>query len=500
MKDGSRRIASAAFPLAVFLLAAASCLRYVPDLLSFTAIVFGDAGWPLSVDALLDDGMIPTRDFGYFYGLLALAIDRAWFALVGRTPEAVAGLIGVGSFFIAVGLVRFAHAARLGPWARVVLLAAVPMAVMPLPYPTPLHAIEAALLINALAFQVRGRYGAALVLATLAVFVKPGLAYFHGLLLVSLVLGGYGCEAGWRGRLKTFAPAAVTGLAIALGLIVWLGPAPLLHTLVPTSAAQTYDQENFGFFFGDGRQFWLPDAMHNLFHLLTPAGFWLLASLVLGIAAVRKLPRLRDPASATVVTCAVLHAVFVLFLFGNRWSWLYYSAILVCGLAAALPEPQPGQSKGRPRGRVLPGALAFLALVGQFGPIEFALGHWKEQRRFERTASLFALPADAAAWSGVRDRARHEKVMVFANAGAAFVVFSEVDSPRVWFLLRSTATPADIERVQTQLRSANLLVLPHAGLFPNWPEFSQELEAFQPVSEAQSFKVHRRGSAENPAK
>ena len=66
-------------------------------------------------------------------------------------------------------------------------VAAVPVALMPLPYPTPLHAIEAALLVNALAFQARGRLAAALVLATVAVFIKPGLAYFHGLALVLLV-------------------------------------------------------------------------------------------------------------------------------------------------------------------------------------------------------------------------------------------------------------------------------------------------------------------------
>ena len=476
-----------AFPLAVFALASLSVVRYVPDLLLFTGFVFGDAGWALAVDALLDDGMIPTQDFGYFYGLLALAIDRVWFALVGRTPEAVASLIVLGSAFIALGMVRFARSARLGPWASLVLLAAIPLAVMPMPYPTPVHAIEAALLVNALAYQVRGRYDAALVLATIALFVKPGLAYFHGLLLVSLVIGG--CGSGWRGRLRAFAPAAITGLGIALGLIAWLGSSPLLHTLFPASAAQNYDHENYGFFFGDGRQFWYPDGAHPLFYLFTPAGIWLLATAILLVAAVRRTRSLRDPASATVVTCAVLHAVFVLLLYGNRWSWLYYSSILICGLAASLPEPQPSHR----RGRMMLGLLSCLALFSQVGPTALQR-RWKDYRRFDDTAGLFAHPDDAAAWKVIREKARHERVMVFTNTGGAFVIFPELDSPRVWYLLRSTATPTELSRVRKQVSSAKWLVVPPAGLYPDWPsvDLAFHLNMWEEVSEAPSFKLYRR--------
>src|SRR5262249_15250991 len=160
--------------------------------------------------ALLDDGLVPTRDFGYFYGLLALPIDRAWFAIFGRTPAATAGLTALGSAFLALGLIRFAWAAVPGFWPRVLFVAAVPVALMPLPSPPPLHATEAALLVNALASQARGRLAAALALVTAAVFIKPGLAYFYGLALVLLILGGYsGAATTWRDRLRTMIPAAV---------------------------------------------------------------------------------------------------------------------------------------------------------------------------------------------------------------------------------------------------------------------------------------------------
>ena len=229
----------------------------------------------------------------------------------------------------------------------------------------------------------------------------------------------------------------------------------------------------------------------NRFYLLAPAGFWLLATAILLVAAARLARTLHDPVSATIITCAVLHAVFVLFLFGNRWSWLYYSAILVCGLAAALPKPRSGESKGRRRGRMLLGLLACLALLGQVGPLAVQR-RWKDYRRTDDTSGLYALPADADAWNEIRERARRERVMVFTNTGAAFVVFPELDSSRGWYLLRSTTTPAEIERVRSQLRAADLLVLPDIGLYPNWPEFSEELAAFQPVSEAPSFRLMRR--------
>src|SRR5439155_26645472 len=180
------------FAAAVAAVAALSFLRSLPPLVAFENVAFRDQGWPLTVDAMVADGWVPTRDFGYFYGLLTLATDRAWFAAAGRTPWAAAGLTAVGTAFLALGLVRFARAARLGPAGRLVLLAAVPFAVMPLPYPTPMHAVEPALLVNALAFQAAGNPAAALVLATVAVFVKPGLGLVYGLVLGLLVLAGGG--------------------------------------------------------------------------------------------------------------------------------------------------------------------------------------------------------------------------------------------------------------------------------------------------------------------
>jgi hypothetical protein len=61
-----------------------------PANLDFLSFALMDRGANLSVQKLLDRGLVPTIDFGYQYGLLALVFGRSWFALWGRTPEAYA--------------------------------------------------------------------------------------------------------------------------------------------------------------------------------------------------------------------------------------------------------------------------------------------------------------------------------------------------------------------------------------------------------------------------
>lgn len=145
--------------------------------------------------------------------------------------------------------------------------------------------------------------------------------------------------------------------------------------------------------------------------------------------------------------------------------------------------------------RLIFGLLAALAIAGQWGPFTVLRHSWKTLHPSEATVGLYATPADAALWGRVRELARREKVMVFSKTGGAFVVFPEMDSSRVWFLLRSTATPIEIDRVKEQLREADWLVLPYAGdqaLYPRWPEFSEELEAFSPSDTGDSFQLWRR--------
>src|SRR5262249_35699348 len=132
-----------------------------------------------------------VRDFGYFYGLLTLLFDRLVFAVFGRTPQVVVGIDAVCAALVTVGIARTAVAGKLDRVSGALLAISAAFMVMPIFYPSPAHAVEAALLANALAFQVSRKPGWALTLVTIAVFFKPSLAYFYGLLLLVLILAGW---------------------------------------------------------------------------------------------------------------------------------------------------------------------------------------------------------------------------------------------------------------------------------------------------------------------
>jgi hypothetical protein len=72
----------------------------------------------------------------------------------------------------------------------------------------------------------------------------------------------------------------------------------------------------------------------------------------------------------------------------------------------------------------------------------------------------------------------------------------EVDSPRTWFLIRASSTPAEIEQVRAQIRAANWVVIPRDfdTHLPRWPEFTDELQQghFQLVKEYHLFLLLRR--------
>ena len=482
------------FIIALWLVAAVSVARYGPHLVSLLAVTVDDRGWPLTVDAMVADGWRPSVEFGYFYGLLTVAIDRAWFALCGRTPFAAAGLTVLGCAVLTHGLLRFARAAQFGTWQRVVFVCAVPFAVMPLAYPTPLHAIEAALLVHALASQAAGRLAAALVFATLAVYIKPALGYFHGLALVLLVLTGRGgAPDSWRERWRTFIPAAVVAVTLAVIFAAWFGIGPLLTTQFPFRAMRNYGDENFGFFFGTGRAFWEPVGNQIRRYLLNPVGFWLIASGYLIVGAVRRVGRLRDPLAASVVTAAVLHVVFVALLFGNEWSWLYYSALLVCGFCTTVGTNGEAEQGDWP----IPLALAVIAVAGMLVQSWYSIDFLNRWERSPATAGLYADPGDSAAWQRWRALGTRQRVMVYARTGGAAAVFPELDSPRVWFLLRSTVTPMEVERVHGQLRAADYLIVAKADNYrpPDWPEFRAEMEHFTEVEQSPSFRLLKRKPA-----
>src|SRR4051812_11726326 len=94
------------FQGAVVLVAAAHFFNMLANSRLFEKFAYGDNGWPLTVDSLLDRGLNPVTDFGYFYGLLTLLVDRALFSVFGRKPDVLIALFGVCALVVALGMAR----------------------------------------------------------------------------------------------------------------------------------------------------------------------------------------------------------------------------------------------------------------------------------------------------------------------------------------------------------------------------------------------------------
>src|SRR5262249_18846590 len=125
-------------------------------------------------------------------------------------------------------------------------------------------------------------------------------------------------------------------------LTAYFGPLALARTIVPGTGMAIYRASHYGFFHGQGRQFWaLPNAgLRDYFRY--EVGFWLLGTAFLAWGGARGLWRLPPRAAGgerarddeVVATCAAVHLTFVLFLFGHRVTWLYSLPALILGLAA----------------------------------------------------------------------------------------------------------------------------------------------------------------------
>ena len=208
---------------------------------------FLDSGADLTIQSMIARGLRPTMDFGYVYGLLPLLINRVWQAVFGATPLACRGLVLICHLFLVLGLaIRHFHSGRDHRWQ---IMAMVAMPDILLTYTIVLvQVLEPALLINAMAFQARGRRGIALALTTTCLFVKPSMGYLYGLVLLLSIISNER-QRWW----KTLIPAAATGLVIAAILMAVYGMEPLLRTLVPGKAIEVYGQGRYGFFGENGR-------------------------------------------------------------------------------------------------------------------------------------------------------------------------------------------------------------------------------------------------------
>lgn len=471
----------------------------LPRDLSFDAYAFADRGSFLTLCYLAAHGGRPTLDFGYIYGLLPLLLGQAWFHLVGLTPVAQEAAMLVCALAGAWGLARFASATRLGNFGMLLLVAALPFAILS-SYPSLIHALEAALLLNGLAEQAAGRRGAALALATAACLVKPSMGYLYGFVLLVLIFLDAHARSmegrfDWRGVMRLLVPAVVTGVVLSAIVAGFYGLRPLLKTLLPTSGETVYRNLNLGFFHGTGRLFWYEPEGGIEFYLLTVVGFWIAASLWLvaaGLWAGQRMVRAYragraiGPSDEFVLTCAVLHTLFVTAFFGGPTSWDYYCYVLVMGVAATAIW-----SVGAAR---TVAALALLAALGQTGHLASAGYEWQNAAPSPKTAGLWASAAERNAWDQVAQATKGRDTLVLTADGAAAFMLPQFERPCSAYLIPGETLKSGVECTRRRLERAQMIVAvtrpPYNYAQEFYPDFGRLLEQRKPILRNGWFAVY----------
>ncbi len=469
---------------------AATFLAQLPTSYEFANFVFFDPGVTLRTDKLIEQGFLPTIDFGYPYNLLPLMLGRAFFAVVGRTPAAYILFMFLAETAILFGFWRLAK--QSGWLIAAFLVAAMPHAIIPV-YVHLTHPLEAALIVHTIADLAAGRRSRALALATICLFVKPSMAYVLGfLMIVSAIVWLVRNRERWKSFLYFIRPATLSGAACLIISSAYFGLKPTVSALIPVNGAQSYKALGFGFF-ANGRTFWLPKlgsaAQFAKYYSLTPAGFWIICTLLLAAFGVISLVKLLNNSAdkpETLAIVAICHFVFLFTFFGWPGSWTYYSSLLVAGVALGL-------SVFRVRPAVIV-AMILIALAGNFERSQITLNAWKWMKRSPESAGLWAFQNQQEEWNHARALAGDRRIY-YLNNGCAEILYPNIDSPVSFFLSPGQQAPIEYDRIRQQLAQAAVVVtFNHPSILDpwNWPEFAAEREKFEETWRGVYVTVHER--------
>ena len=400
----------------------------------------------------------------------------------------------VVDLLIAWGLARCLSAMKAGPAGIALVVVAMPSAALA-SYINLAHAIEATLICHALAEHALGRRSRALALLTACLFVKPAMAYVYGLLLVLLIVRD-ARASGVRGILQALAPSAATALFLVTLCGCWFGLNPLMNSLLPLTGAASYQYMNYRFFRGTGRRFWLPDNVWPTFYLVTPAGHYLVGTVVLfGSAFAALLRQLRGPSDTKVYSdevvacCGIMQLAFLTTFYGDFMSWTYYYYILIIGLAGLAARG------GRAAALVL--LIAAAALVGDKYSFSWIKSQWMITRPAADMAGLWASEDERSEWRHVLEIIRGRRVSVLSTQGEGLTTFMPGFAPAEnVFLVPGIPVARDLNRELAQVASAEFVLVrkntTNRPFLDLWPEFREALDGCELVSSSKYYLLYRR--------
>ncbi len=473
----------------------------LPETQSFDAYAFGDNGSNYTAQYLMRQGAVPTVDFAWIYGLLPLEFGRVWTFICGNSPGGYHLSLILGHIVLLAGMARFLAAME-------VTKAGIAFVIVTMPhwlatsYPNWTHLLEACLLVHALAAQACRRNGIALALVTASLFVKPSMAYVYGAWLVLWIFVEiFNDRERVADRiLKSFAPAALTGLILGSYFSARYGVGPVLESLWPRTAMKIYQAGNFGFFFGIGRNFWMPQGVRIGYYFGGIVAVWLLSSVVLivysakvvlGILRSRKRPNYHD---LSILTCAVLHITFVTLFFGPQTSWFYYCFVLIMGVANL-------GSRGR-RWDWLVVGLTGLGLLSLWSTVNSQIGLWKTTSPSSSTLGLWAKPEEARAWTQALERCKGLKTVLICGVGDADLTTDGFLPPVSCYLSPGMEDTPDAIAKEIQMKHAEAIIVPlvwgaNVQHILEWPRLKSALTPFKTDSRDSHFLVLKRSEVES---
>ena len=467
----------------------------LPESMRFDRFAFCDHGTNLTLQYLISQGLRPSIDFGYAYGLLSALFGRCWFAIFGATPWAYQAAMECFALVFAWATAKTLAQLKIG-WVGVALTIIAAGYAYQATYVNFAHAIEAALISHAIAEQACGRRANALVLASVSVFAKPAMGFVYSLLLAVLIMqrlvaGGF----DFRRWVAAFSSTAIAFVSVAIALASIYGVATLVHTTLPMEGARNYRALNFGITRA-GSAFWDPQGLPWSIYLVDVSGFWIMATVFLLCAAAYQLIRIYsggrafDALSEILVTCTILHLAFVTLFFGNQWSWIYYSYLLVIGCAIAT---ELGTSARR-----IGFVLCAVALFSWTDVAYWTYRWWHTTAPDAATAGLWAPRDERDAWAELLANTRGHKAVMLATGGATELLFPGFEPPTSLFLLKGLMLPAEIQRKVAEISGADIVIVPNtiescSGV-PKAAEFNAALKPFE-LTPGKYFDIYRRGSA-----
>jgi hypothetical protein len=191
-----------------------------------------------------------------------------------------------------------------------------------------------------------------------------------------------------------------------------------------------------------------------------------------------------------------LHVAFVTLMFGNAWSWVFYSDILVLGLVAL---SRYARDKLLTAVALVLIGLAMLAQRSTLLP--YALS-WRTLAHSPETAGLWADSTERREWMEVRETIGGRKAVLFAQSDGAAVFVPEFGPPAVFYLAPGQARPVELARKRAQIESAALVVEAAApgGRWPSdlFPELGRALGGCKRVFDGSLFRVYERVASASP--